>query len=91
MFRSRRAGSWSISVAWARLTKAPVAGLPIRSATSSVQNPTAAALDTAESAKTSPPAAISIPRRRVSPAIPISGSSALPKSPGRASTRPISA
>jgi hypothetical protein len=90
MLRSRADGSRSISVAWARLTNAPVAGFPIMSAASSVQKPSAAALSAAETAKAIPPAKTKAPRRRELPAIPISGSSALPKRPGRASTRPTS-
>jgi hypothetical protein len=89
MLRARSAGAASISVACARLTKAPVAGLPTSSATSSVQKPIAAPLDAAETAKPTPPATSSARRRCVSAATPISGSSRLPKIPGSASARPI--
>jgi len=90
MVRSRASGSLSIRVAWARLTKAPEAGFPIRSATSSVANPIAPAVRAAESAKAIPPPTMSARRRGVSPARPISGSRALPKRPGIASARPTS-
>jgi hypothetical protein len=79
-----------MSVACARLTNAPDAGLPISSATSSVQKPTASADSAAEAANASPPKKISARRRGVSPARPISGSRALPKKPGIASTSPTS-
>jgi hypothetical protein len=91
MFRTRAGGSASMSVAWARETKAPVAGLPIRRATSSSQNPPAAAVSAAEPAKARPPAAMRRRRRDVSPAAPSSGSRRLPTKPGTASTAPISA
>ena len=79
-----------MSDACARLTKAPLVGLPTSCATSSVQKPMAVADMAAATAKPMPPKTISPLRLPVSPASPISGSSALPTKAGTASSSPIS-
>ena len=64
MFRARCVGSTSISVACASETKAPVAGLPSKSAASRSPKPPARAVSPAEAAKKSPPTTITRRRAR---------------------------
>ncbi len=88
MFRSRRAGSRSMSVACDSSTNAPDAGFSSMSASSSGRKAPPSAMNSSASAKAMPPARTILRRSHASPSRPSGGSRMQPKMYGTAVRRP---